>query len=342
MRGTAYTMISKTSISGFGAYAPPTVVTNADLAKRVDTSDEWITSRTGISERRIAAPGQAGSDLAGEAAKAALARSGRSPEELTHIIYCGCTPDAACPPAACSLGNKLGAPRVAAFDLNAACSGFLYGLSVADGIVRADPSACVLLAAAEVLSHRCNWEDRSTCVLFGDGAGACVICGDKVAPATVHAVPDARLLDVRISGDASLGSLLEIGGGSAHPYTLGQAVGPEYFIRMQGREVFKHAVRSMSAICREILERNNLTVNAVDVLVPHQANSRIIEAVGERLEFPSEKVFVNVHKYGNTSAASIPLAVGEALDAGAIRPGMTVLLTTFGGGFTWGAALVRF
>ncbi len=335
-------MISTLSIGGFGAYAPPTVVTNADLAKRVDTSDEWIVSRTGISERRVAEPGLAGSDLALEAAKAALARSGRAVEEITHIIYCGCTPDAVCPSAACSLGNKLGAPHVAGFDLNAACSSYVYGLTVARGIVLADPSACILLAAAEVLSHRCNWEDRSTCVLFGDGAGACLVCGKDVRPAAAHAVPDAELIDVRISGDASLGKLLEIGGGSSHPYTLGQPVGEEYFIRMQGREVFKHAVRSMGAICREILEANNLSVRDIDVLVPHQANSRIIEAVGDRLEVPADKVFVNVQKYGNTSAASIPLALGEALDAGVIKPGMTVLLTTFGGGFTWGAALLRF
>lgn len=335
-------MNSTINISGFGAYAPPTVVTNADLAKRVDTSDEWITTRTGIAERRVASAGQAGSDLALEAAKAALVRAGRTAEEITHVIYCGCTPDAVCPPASCTLAAKLGAPHVAGFDLNAACSGYVYGLSVARGLVLADPSACILLAASEVLSQRCNWEDRSTCVLFGDGAGVCVVTGDKARPAAAHGTLDARLMDVRISGDASLGKLLEIGGGSAHPYTLGQIIGPEHFIRMQGRDVFKHAVRSMSAVCRDLLQANGMTVADLDLVIPHQANLRIIEAVGERLEVPAEKVFVNVQKYGNTSAASIPLALGEALDAKAIKPGMTVLLTTFGGGFTWGAALLRF
>ncbi len=330
----------KISISGFGAHVPPNIVTNADLAERVDTSDEWITTRTGIAERRTASPGTAGSDLALKASLAALARAGRTAAEIDRIIYCGCTPDGACPPSACILGDKLGLTTVAGFDLNAACSGFLYGLFVARGMLQFEPATRILLAASEVLSHRCNWEDRSTCVLFGDGAGACLVTAGDVEPA--GAAPAAELIDVRICGDVGLGKLLEIGGGSAHPYALGQAVGPEYFISMQGREVFKHAVRSMSAACREILEANHLTPADVDVLVPHQANLRIIEAVGARLEVPQEKVFVNVHKYGNTSAASIPIALAEALDVGVIAPGKTVLLVTFGGGFTWSAALLRF
>ncbi len=324
-------------IRGFGASAPETIITNTALAERVDTSDEWIVSRTGIRERRVVSPGQTGTDLALAASRSALARAGRQAEDITHIFYATCTPDACCPSAACTLAHKLELKGRMALELNAACSGFVYGLELARTTCLANPDACVLLVAAETLSHRCNWEDRSTCVLFGDGAGAVLVEGENVSRTNDSA--KAVVQDILLSSDGSLGDLLRIGD---RFYDLGEAVGPEYFVRMRGREVFKHAVRSMGGICRALLARNGLSPEDIDVLVPHQANIRIIEAVGERLGIPGERVFVNVEKYGNTSAASIPLALAEAVDQGRLQPGMRVLLSTFGGGFTWGAALLQF
>ncbi len=327
-------------ISGFGSYSPETIITNADLAKRVDTSDEWITTRTGIKERRMAAAGEMGSDLALAAARVTLERTGLLPSQLTHIFYATCTPDVVCPPSSCILASKLGIKNIAAFDVNAACSGFVYALQQAAYTALADENACILLVASELLTSRCNWQDRSTCILFGDGAGAAIVSAKPHAPSCQNfPTSSAVIQDVLLSSDGSLGELLNIGSSN---YAFGETVGPEYFIRMQGRDVFKHAVRSMGNICQDLLQRNGLTPNDIDLLVPHQANMRIIEAVGSRLEFSSEKVFCNVHKYGNTSAASIPLALAEAVETNRIQPGMRVLLTTFGGGFTWGAALLHF
>lgn len=330
-------------IAGFGACLPPKVVTNEELSTYVDTNPEWILSRTGIAERRFAADGVLASDMALEAARDTLARTGRRAEELTHIIFATCTPDVQCPASACLLEHKLGIKGLATYDVNSACSGFVSALDIARAYACMQPAACILVVAAETLSHRCNWEDRSTAVLFADGAGAAIVTGAKTPPPSLPAQAPARLLDTVLSSDGSLGELLVIGNGLTHPaYKLGDTIGPEYFLRMQGREVFKHAVRSMDSICRDLLERNGMTVEDVDVLVPHQANLRIIEAVGSRLEIPAEKTFVNVHKYGNTSAASIPIALHEAVNEGAIRAGDTVLLVTFGGGLTWGAGLIQF
>jgi 3-oxoacyl-[acyl-carrier-protein] synthase-3 len=327
-------------IRGFGCSVPDRIVANDELARRINTSDEWIVSRTGIRERRIVAPGQTGTDLALAAAQSALARADCRAADITHIFYATCTPDACCPTAACILADKLGIKGSMAFDLNAACCGFVYGMELARNACIANPAARVLLVASETLSHRCNWEDRSTCVLFGDGAGAVVIDTETEREATAGApLRGAAIQDVLLSSDGSLGDLLRFGDAF---YSLGQPVGEEYFVHMQGREVFKHAVRSMSAICDDLLLRNGLAPEDIDVLVPHQANMRIIEAVRARLDAPLEKVFINVDKYGNTSAASIPLALADAVDNNFIRPGMNVLLATFGGGFTWGAALLRF
>ena len=329
--------------SGFGFSVPDHVLDNAELCSKADITDEWILTRTGIRSRRILAPGQNGSDLALKATLDALASCNKKPDDISHILFATCTPDAACPSAACTLAGKLGINGCMAVDLNSACTGFVYGLELADGLLARAPEACVLLVAAEALSHRCNMADPSTAVLFGDGAGAVIATRQDKSGEVKPSALSAELLDVSLGSDASKGDLLHIDGGySATPYKLGDTVGPEYFIRMQGGAVFKQAVRHMSAQCNLIMERNGLTADDIDVFIPHQANLRIIEAVGDRLGIAKDKVFLNVQKYGNTSAASIPLALGEAMQSGFIRAGHKVLVTSFGGGLTYGAALLRF
>ena len=323
-------------IRGFGHYAPERVVTNADLEKIVDTNDEWITSRTGIKQRHLAADGEAASDLALQASTRALAAAGMKPEELTHIVFATFTPDSMIPSSACVLQRKLGISGQMCLDVQAACSGFLYALQTARGYLALEPDAKVLVVAAEVISRRTNWEDRSTCVLFGDASGAVVLTnGDEDER--------PRLIDMMLAADGSLGDLLTVhGGGSAYSYKKGEPVGEEYFVQMQGRETFKHAVRNMTSICEALLERHGVDKSEVGVLVPHQANWRIIDAVGRKFDIPPEKVYSNIDRYANTSAASIPVALSEAVETGFIAKGDLVLLTSFGGGFTWGSALIRF
>jgi 3-oxoacyl-[acyl-carrier-protein] synthase-3 len=328
-------------ITGIGYYAPERVMTNEELSTLVDTSDEWIRSRTGIEVRRLAADDQSCSDLGAEAARRALRASGTEPGEITHIIACTASGDAVFPATACIVQHKLGIRRAMAFDLSAVCSGFLYGLQVARGLLAAEPEAKILLLGAEVLSRRVNWTDRSTCVLFGDGAGVAVLSArpDGKGPRALR----ARVEGVFCEGDGSGGDLLRCtGGASSHPYKQGEVVGPEYFIQMNGQEIFKHAVRSMSAVGLELMERLGHTLDDIDLVVPHQANMRIIQAVLARLGVPEEKAFTNLSKYGNTSAASVPIALAEALDQGVIRPGCRVLMTTFGSGLTWGAGVIYF
>lgn len=327
----------KIAVFGLGSYLPEGVLTNKDLSTRVDTSDEWITTRTGIRQRHILAPGESNADLGYVSAQNALADAGMTAEAITHVIYATCTADTSTPATACLLCDKLGITGRFALDINAACSGFLYGLVVARGIVAAEPEATVLLVASEALSHRLNWTDRSTCVLFGDGAGAVVLGAPREKQVAV-------LEDIESGSDGSLGPLLHFGGlpESGKPYALGDPVGPEYFIQMAGRDIFKHAVRAMAAVSTTVLARNGLTIGDVDLVVPHQANLRIIEAVGSRLDVGPEKVFSNVDTTGNTSAASIPIALDDARRVGRLVPGMRVLTCTFGGGLTWSAALFRF
>lgn len=323
-------------IKGLGHHVPEKVLSNQDLEKIVDTSDEWITSRTGISNRHIV-DGETCVDLAYEASVKALKDAGMEAEELTHIMVATFTGDMPIPSSGCLLMEKLGIKNRPAMDISAACSGFVYGLEAARAFIALHPDSKILVVGSEVLTSRVNWKDRSTCVLFGDGAGAAILTGQDVDSKA------GKLLDVEISADGAIGMALTVkGGGSSSNYKLGDSIGNEYFIEMQGREIYKHAVRSMTSISKEILARHGYTSEDVDILLPHQANQRIIEAVGKKLSIPVEKVFSNVDRFGNTSAASIPIALSEARETGFIKDGDLVLMTTFGGGLTWGSALLQF
>ena len=315
-------------------------MTNHDLEKLVDTSDEWITTRTGIKERHVLENGVNASDCGLNAARAALDEAGVRPEEVTHIFVATCTPDYLCPSTACVIAGKLGISsgsgrmgNVMCMDFNAACTGFVYGLELARNVIQTHPDAVILLVATEALSRRTNFSDRSTCVLFGDAAGAVVLRSDPAGALW-------ELRDVLCSSDGSLNELITIGGGSACQISEGSVVGPEWFISMQGMAVFKHAVRSMTDESLRVLERNGISLDELDLFIPHQANLRIIKAVGERLGIDENKVFANVQHYGNTSAATLPVAMEDARRSGALKLGMKVLLTSFGGGMTWGSALL--
>ena len=329
-------------IQGLGTYVPTKRITNVDLMSLVDTNDEWIVSRTGIKARHMLADDENGSDAGTEAALKALEDAGIAAEDITHVLTATCTPDYLCPSTACIISGKIGSHGAMAFDLNAACTGFVYGLDVANSILAGKPGAKVLLVGSEAFTRRLNWEDRTTCILFGDGAAAAVLTnGDAGTPK--RCLPSAPLgRDVRCGADGRQYPLLTVGGGTNRNYKPGDPVQDDFYLQMQGREVFKQAVRSLSAVCSELLEDNGLTLEDIDLFIPHQANLRIIEAVGDRLKLGSEKIFVNLDEYGNTSAASIPLGIGDACAQGRIRPGSRVLLSAFGGGFTWGAALLEF
>jgi 3-oxoacyl-[acyl-carrier-protein] synthase III len=321
-------------IVGTGAYVPERVLTNADLEKLVDTSDEWIVTRTGISERHIAADDEATSDLAFHAAQRALEAARVDPVDVDMILVATATPDMFFPSTACIVQDRLGARRAAGLDVSAACSGFVYGMAVADGLIRAGSARTVLLIGAEALTKVVNWQDRNTCVLFGDGAGAVVLRGDE---------GERGVLSSHLYADGSKGALLILpGGGSRHP--VSQAVVDAGLAKIQmnsGNEVFKLAVRAMEDAALTALKQNGLEVGDVDFLVTHQANLRIISALGQRLGLPDRKVVVNIQAVGNTSAASIPLALDGAVRDGRIREGHLVLLCAFGGGLTWASSLIR-
>lgn len=323
----------RTVILGTGCHLPTGVLTNQDLEKMVDTSDEWITTRSGIKERRISSKKESCSFLSTEAAKKALDMAQIKASELDMIIVCTLTPDMLMPSAACLVQKNLGAKQAAAFDLSAACSGFLYGLAIADNFIRNNINAKILIIGAEVLSCRVNWKDRDTCVLFGDGAGAVVVTGRN---------GKRGVLSSHLHADGTLWKLLHIpGGGCVTPPSRHMVENGLQYIHMQGREVFKLAVRALEESAREALEFNKLSPQDIDLFIPHQANMRIINSVAERLQIPEEKVYVNIHRYGNTSAATIPIALDEANREGRIKKGYLVLLNAFGGGFTWGASLIR-
>lgn len=321
-------------ILGLGGHLPDQVRSNAALARAFGVTPEWIASRTGIRERRILPAGQDASDMGLGAARAALADGGVAPGSLSHLLVASCAPDGLVPNTACRLERKLGLSGLMAMDFNVACSGFLYGLYLGAGIVRLEPDARVLLVATEAMSRLCAPGDRDVNVIFGDGAGAVVLGAGEGG---------LVLTDILLSSDGTHGDLLTAdGGGSRAAYASPDSrVGERYFLRMRGREVFRHAVNRMAEACHGLLGRNGLTPEAVDVFVPHQANGRIIEAVGERLGLPADRTVRNLEHCGNTSAASIPLALAEAWRQGRFRPGQRVLLAAFGAGFTWGAALLR-
>ena len=321
-------------IVGTGSYVPARVLTNADLEKLVDTSDEWIVTRTGISERHVASDDEATSDLAYHAARAALESSGVDPGDLDMILVATATPDMFFPSTACVLQDRLGARRSGGLDISAACSGFIYGLAVANGLIRAGTARTVLLLGAETLTKVVNWQDRNTCVLFGDGAGAVVLRADE---------GEGGVLSVHLYADGSKGPLLILpGGGSRHP--MSQAVLEAGLTKIQmnsGNEVFKLAVRPMEDAALTALKQNGYEVGDVDFIITHQANMRIISALGQRLGLPDHKVVANLKRVGNTSAASIPLALDEAVRDGRVQAGHLVLLCAFGGGLTWASSLIR-
>lgn len=332
--GESGNQIRRARIAGTGSYVPERILTNADLERMVDTSDAWITERTGIKERRIADPGVPSSALAEQAARAAMEDAGVTAADLDAIVVATVTPDRFFPSTACTLQDKLGARRAFCFDIAAACSGFVYGLEVCRGFIGSGTADTLLLIGVESLTKITDWTDRSTCVLFGDGAGAAI-----VRPGVEE---DAGILSVTLGSDGSMGDMLEMpGGGSLRPISQEVVDQRLQFLKMRGNEVFKVGVRGMEQACVEALERAGHTVDEVDLLVPHQANLRMIEALARRLRLPPEKLFINIHKYGNTSSASVPIALDEARREGRAKAGSLVVMVAFGGGLTWGAAAVR-
>lgn len=322
----------RSRIVGTGAYVPDRVMTNADLERMVATSDAWILERTGIRERRIAAPGQACSDLGAYAAQQALASAGIQPADLDMILVATCTGDQPLPSTACLIQAQLGARRAAACDLSAACCGFVYALSVADAYVKTG-SRYVLVVGAEIMSAITDWTDRGTCILFGDGAGAAV-----VGPADGN----RGILSTHLHSDGGLGDLICVpGGGSDMPPSEKMLTEKAQFLKMKGNETYKVAIKTLEEVARETLSAHSLTVNDIDLYVPHQANIRIIKAVADRLQLPMAKIFMNIDRYGNTSAASIPLALDEAVKLGRITEGSLVMIGAFGAGLTWASALIR-
>ena len=318
-------------IAGTGSYLPEQVLTNDDLAKRVDTSDEWIQARTGIRQRHVAAEGETTSDLACHAAMRAMEAAGVSAGELDLIVLGTTTPDLIFPSSACLLQHKLGANGCPAFDVNAACSGFIYALTIADKFIRSGAAKTALVVGSETLTRMLDWNDRGTCVLFGDGAGAVVLKADH----------ETGILSTHMHADGGKKELLW------NPVGVSAGFRPDeenagVRVLMTGNEVFKHAVKALDAVVEEALAFNGMDRTEIDWLVPHQANLRIIEATAKRLDMPMERVIVTVDRHGNTSSGSVPLALDEAVRGGKIQRGQLVLLEAFGGGFTWGSALLRY
>jgi len=322
-------------IKGTGSYAPEAVLTNDDVARMVDTSDEWIVQRTGIRERRVAASDQATSDLAAKAAERAMAAAGLEARDLDLIVLSTITPDTQCPSGANWLQAKLGAKGAVSFDVTAACSGFIFALAVARQFLVTGTYGNALVVAAEVMSRTVNWKDRASCILWGDAAGAVVLAKDEKGP---------RVKSVHLHTDGEAGSqLLLPGGGSATTPISHQSVdeGRHYLRLIEGNKTFKVAVIRFAEACQEAAAANGCTMDQIDWIIPHQANLRIIQAFAKRLDVPEEKVFVNIDKFANSSAATVPLSLDQAVRSGRIRPGQKVILTAFGGGLTWASAFVE-
>ena len=321
-------MSARSILSGVGGYLPERVVTNDELARTVDTSDAWIQERTGIRQRHFAGPHETAAFMGTAAARSALANAGATPDDVDAIILATSTPDQAFPATAVRVQAELGVKRGFGFDLAAACSGFIYALSVADGLIRAGQATGVLVIGSEVYSRILNWQDRGTCVLFGDGAGAVFLRAGEGSGG------DRGILSTHIHAKGTLGDILYVDGAVGRPDRPGHLV-------MHGKEVFRHAVLHLAEAVEEALSANNLTHGDIDWLIPHQANRRIIEAMGRRLNLPADRVVMTVDRHANTSAASVPLALAEACQDGRVKPGQLVLLEALGGGLTWGSALVR-
>ena len=332
-------MIKRSIVAGCGSYLPERVVTNGELAERVDTSDEWIVARTGIRQRHIAAEGEVTSDLAVFAAERALEHAGIPASDLDLLVLATTTPDQTFPATATKVQHRLGMTNGAAFDVQAVCSGFVYGLAVADNFIKVGQAKTVVLIGAETFSRLLDWQDRGTCVLFGDGAGAVVLRAaengeDEDEFGETGHNRGRGVLSTHIYSDGSTSDLLYVDGGPSSTQTVGH-------VRMNGREVFRHAVRNLAEIVHESLNANGLAADDIDWLVPHQANKRILDSTAKKLGLPADKIVVTVERHANTSAASIPLALDEALKDGRIKTGDLVLLEAMGGGLTWGAGLVR-
>ena len=325
-------------IIGCGSYLPERVVTNAELSAKLDTTDEWITSRTGIRQRHLAADGELTSDLALKAAERALEAAGVPAAEVDMVVLATSTPDNTFPATATKVQYRLGMANGAAFDIQAVCSGFVFGLSVADSFIKTGQCKTILLIGAETFSRILDWEDRSTCVLFGDGAGAVVLRAAQDDPnANLGETGHNRgrgVLSTHLHSDGATNDLLYVDGGPSSTQTVGH-------LRMNGREVFRHAVNNFTSIVEEALEANGLSPDDIDWVVPHQANKRILDGTRRKLGLPAEKIVITVDRHANTSAASIPLALDEAIRDGRIKQGDLLLMLAMGGGLTWGAGLVR-
>ncbi|WP_275097519.1 beta-ketoacyl-ACP synthase III [Sedimenticola hydrogenitrophicus] len=317
-------------IIGTGSYLPEKVLTNDDLAQMVDTSDQWIRERTGIHKRHIAADGETTCDLAEHAARNAIAASGKSIADIDLIVVATTTPDQIFPSTACLLQSRLDIHGCAAFDVQAVCTGFIYALGVADNFIRAGNATCALVIGAETFSRILNWQDRGTCILFGDGAGAVVI----------EKSDEPGILSTHLHADGDYANLLQVPEGVSKGYDVVRQNAA--FVEMKGNEVFKMAVNTLGRIVDETLEKNGMRKSDVNWLIPHQANIRIIQATARKLRMPMEQVVVTVHEHGNTSAASVPMALDVAVRDGRIKKGETLLMEAFGGGFTWGSVLARF
>ena len=323
----------RAKITGTGSAVPEKILTNFDLERLVDTSDEWITTRTGIKERHVASADEYTSCFATGAARNALEMAGVDPSELDLIIVATVTPDFPFPATACLVQDNLKASKAVAFDISAACSGFIYGLSIVEKFIGTGAVRKALVIGAEVLTRIVDWTDRNTCCLFGDGAGAVIVEASE---------GDSGILSTHIHSDGTYWELLnQPGAGSRNPVCQKTLDGKLMYINMQGNEVFKLAVRAMEDVAHEALSTNNLSTADIDLFIPHQANRRIIDAIGKRMGLSEKQLFVNLERYGNTSSASIPLALDEANRSGRIKSGDIVLFDAFGGGLTWGAALVR-
>jgi len=321
------------SITGVGSYVPAKILTNHDLEKMVETSDEWITTRTGIKERRIAADDEFTSDMAARAAERAMKMAGITGADIDLVIVATITPDMPFPATACLVQKKIGATRAAAFDLEAACSGFIYGLEVGQQFIMSRTYKTVLVIGAEKISSIVDWKDRNTCVLFGDGAGAAVLQNRENSHGLLTAVMGA---------DGDKAELLYMpGGGSRCPATKESVDGRLHYLRMDGKQAFKNAVQAMESAANEVLKRCELDVTKIKCIIPHQANLRIVDAVAERLKAKPEQLFLNLEKYGNTSAASVAIALDEAVSSGKVTRGDLILLVVFGAGLTWGAAVIE-